>query len=271
MAEYQYPMSNKWKGARERLSLLEAVRDPWTIRGLLTLGVKEGWHCLEIAGGGGSIAEWLCRQVSSSGHVVATDLETRFLEAINASNLEVWKHDILREPLPEGAFDLVHARSLLAWLPQPADTITKMTAALRPGGWLLLEETDHVSAMPDPSMTPAAAALSKKGRDAMLSHLRYNRVYGRQLYHDVSINGIGNLKAEGIVTMQVGGTPSARFWKISLEQVHDQLLAAGLLTFAELEDFRSLLESQEYRWFSPTYMSVWGQRITVQRRVSRAW
>jgi hypothetical protein len=65
---------------------------------------------LEVAGGGGSIAEWLCRQVGRSGHVVATDLELRFLEAIHASNLEVWRHDILSEPLPEGAFDLVHAR-----------------------------------------------------------------------------------------------------------------------------------------------------------------
>jgi hypothetical protein len=44
------------------------------------------------SGGGGSIAEWLCRQVGGSGHVVATDLEPRFLEAINLSNLEVWRH-----------------------------------------------------------------------------------------------------------------------------------------------------------------------------------
>jgi hypothetical protein len=47
----------------------------------------------EILGGGASIAEWLCRQVGSSGHVVATDLEPRYLEAIDASNLEVWRHD----------------------------------------------------------------------------------------------------------------------------------------------------------------------------------
>jgi hypothetical protein len=96
-------LSNEWQGARERLSLLEALIDPWTIRNLGKIGVREGWNCLEVAGGGGSIAEWLCRQVGGSGHVVATDLEPRFLEAItNLSNLEVWRHDILREPLPEG-------------------------------------------------------------------------------------------------------------------------------------------------------------------------
>ena len=140
MAEYKYPLSNEWKGARERLSLLEAVHDPWTIRNFGKVGVKQGWRCLEIAGGGGSIAAWLCRQVGGSGHVVVTDLEPRFLKAINASNLEVWRHDILCEPLPEGAFDLVHARLVLMFLPKPAEAIAKMAAALRPGGWLLLEE-----------------------------------------------------------------------------------------------------------------------------------
>jgi ubiquinone/menaquinone biosynthesis C-methylase UbiE len=128
VAQYKYPLSNEWKEARQRLSQLEAVWNPWTIRNFGKVGVREGWHCLEIAGGGGSIAEWLCRQVGSSGHVVATDLEPLFLEAINASNLEVWRHDILHEPLPEGNFDFIHARAVLGFLPQPAETITKIGA-----------------------------------------------------------------------------------------------------------------------------------------------
>jgi SAM-dependent methyltransferase len=260
-AEYKYPLGNDWKGARERLSLLEAWLDPWTIRTLGKIGVREGWRCLEIAAGGGSIAEWLGRRVGGSGHVVATDLEPRFLEAMDASNLEVWRHDILRDPLPEGAFDLLHARAVLGFLPCPAEAIGKMAAALKSGGWLLVEASDSVSAIPDPSMTPAAIALSKKGRDAMVRHCGWDGEYGRRLHHDVSINGIDALQAEGFVTVQIGGTPSARFWQITLEQVQDQILEAGLLTSTELEDYRSLLESPEYRWFTPMMMSVWGRRV----------
>jgi SAM-dependent methyltransferase len=266
VTEYKYPLSNEWKAARERLSQLEAMWDPWTIRNFGKLGVGEGWHCLEIAGGGGSIAQWLCRQVGSCGHVVATDIEPRFLETINSSNLEVWRHDILREPLPEGKFDLVHARGVLTFLPQPAKTIAKMAAALKPGGWLLIEGTDHFSAIPDPSMAPAALALSMKGWNAMWGHLQsrgYDRGFGRHLYHDVAVNGLGDLQAEGFVAMQLGGTPSARFFKFTLEQVQDAVLEAGLLTLAELEDYRALLESPEYRWLAPTMMSVWGRRITA--------
>jgi len=267
VTEYKYPLGNEWEGAQKRLSLLEAIWDPWTIRNFGKLGIREGWHCLEIAGGGGSIAEWLCRQVGSGGHVVATDLEPRFLDAINESNLEVWRHDILREPLPERKFDLVHARAVLAFLPQPAETITKMVAALKPGGWLLVESGDFASAIPDPSMAPGAVALSKKGWDAVLWHLQsqgYDPEFGRHLYHDVAMNGLGDLRAEGFVPMQIGGTLFARLWKITLEQVQDDVLEAGLLTLAELEAYRSLLTSPEYRWLAPTMMSVWGRRVVAQ-------
>jgi 2-polyprenyl-3-methyl-5-hydroxy-6-metoxy-1,4-benzoquinol methylase len=140
--EYEYPLTNEWMAARERLAQLEAVWDPWTIRNFEKLQVTNGWHCLEIAGGGGSLAEWLCHRTGSSGHVVATDLQTHFLEALKVSNLEVWRHDILSDPLPERAFDLVHARAVLTFLPRPAEAIAKMAAALKPGGWLLLEEPD---------------------------------------------------------------------------------------------------------------------------------
>lgn len=264
MAEYTYPLSNEWKAARERLAQLEAVWDPWTIRNFGKIGVREGWRCLEIAGGGGSVTEWLCRRVGDSGNVVATDLQTHFLEGINASNLKVWRHDILADSLPEQEFDLVHARAVLAFLPRPSETITKMAAALKPGGWLLLEEPDYVSAIPDPSMAPAATALSKKGWEALLGQLRsrgYSTEMGRRLYQDLVLNGLGDVEAEGFVAMQLGGTPSARFWKITFEQIQDHVAEAGILSRAELEAYRTLLESSEYRWLAPVMMSAWGRRI----------
>jgi ubiquinone/menaquinone biosynthesis C-methylase UbiE len=264
--EYKYPLSNEWKAARERLAQLETIWDPWAIRNFEGLRVKEGWHCLEVAGGGGSLAEWLCNRTGSSGHVVATDLQTHFLEALNASNLEVWRHDILVDALPERRFDLVHARAVLTFLPRPAEVVTKMARALKPGGWLLLEEPDYVSAMHDPTMDPAAAALSRKGWDALLRQLRtrgYDIGFGRHLYHDLAINGLSELQAEGFVGMQLGGTPSARFWKITFEQLQDQVLEAALLTEAESNDYRTLLESADYRWLQPVMMSAWGRRIAA--------
>jgi hypothetical protein len=117
-------------------------------------------------------------------------------------------------------------------------------------------------------MSPAAAALSKKGWQALLSVLQsqgYDTSFGRHLYQDLVVNGLRDLQAEGFVAMQLGGTPSARVFKITFEQVQDHVLEAGLLTATELEDYRTLLESTEYRWLAPIVMSVWGRRIVAQQ------
>ena len=109
----RYSFDNAWENARRRLRGIEARFDPGTIRHLEAIGVDDGWHCLEIAGGGGSLTEWLCRRVGPRGHVVASDLDTRFLEALDCANLEVRKHNIVTDALPEGAFDLIHTRMVL--------------------------------------------------------------------------------------------------------------------------------------------------------------
>ena len=266
MSEYQYMLDNAWQAARERLAQLEMMYDPWTIRHLDIIGVQEGWRCLEVAGGGGSIASWLCHQVGADGHVVATDLDPRFLQVINAPNLEVRQHNILADPLPQTAFDLVHARALLTFLPDPQQAIGQMASALKPGGWLLLEEPDHVSSIPDPSMAPWAIELSQKGWKALLSCAAakgYDAEFGRHLYHDVCAAGLVGVQAEGFISVQLGGTPSSRFWRLGLEQLQKDILAAGLLTPADLQAYRELLESPEYRWLSPMMMSVWGRRASA--------
>jgi hypothetical protein len=54
--------------------------------------------------------------VGTTGPVVATDLDTRFLDRLEYSNLEVRRHDVSRETLPVTAFDLVHTRTVLTHL-----------------------------------------------------------------------------------------------------------------------------------------------------------
>src|SRR5215207_1546091 len=74
---------------------------PGTVARLEKLGVREGWHCLEVGAGRSSIADWLCRRVGPQGHVLATDLDVRFVEAgVPHTNLEVRRHDIRFDPLP---------------------------------------------------------------------------------------------------------------------------------------------------------------------------
>ena len=105
--------------------------------------MSEGWQCLEVGFGTGGVALWLAGRVGSTGRVVAVDLEPRFLAGHGRANLEVRKHDVAADPLEEAAFDLVHARAVLDLVPDRQRALERMLSAVRPGGWLVLEETDY--------------------------------------------------------------------------------------------------------------------------------
>src|SRR5262249_6359478 len=129
-------------GELTRLRVIEQVFDAGTRRCVLTTGVAAGWRCLEVGAGAGSIATWLSETVQPSGHVVAVDLNARFLSAIDAPNLDVLEADIRAAPLRTASFDLAHARFVLIHVPQWREALAAMLAALKPGGWLVLEEPD---------------------------------------------------------------------------------------------------------------------------------
>jgi hypothetical protein len=90
-----YQLDHGWQTEHERLTRIGATLDPVTIGYLETIGVTTRWRCLEVGAGAGSIATWLCHRVGAHGHVVATDLEVKFLTVLDSPNLEIRHHDIL--------------------------------------------------------------------------------------------------------------------------------------------------------------------------------
>src|SRR3989442_1429103 len=111
-----YSLSPVDAAVRERLEGVAAAMDPATSRFLDALGVARGWRCAEIGAGIGSVAVWLADRVGSTGRVVATDIETRWLQALGRTDIEIRCHDIAQEPLESSSFDLVHARGVLSHL-----------------------------------------------------------------------------------------------------------------------------------------------------------
>ena len=128
-------------GESARLHELQKANDPFTIKRLEAIGVGEGWRCLEVGAGGGSIAQWLGRRVGTGGSVVATDIDVQRLHGLPAT-VNVRRHDVSREDLEPAAYDLVHCRFVLQHLADPVAAFRRIVAALAPGGWVLLEEGD---------------------------------------------------------------------------------------------------------------------------------
>jgi ubiquinone/menaquinone biosynthesis C-methylase UbiE len=105
----------------QRFKSLETIYDPITFRHLKDLGISEGWECLEVGGGGGSVSRWLSDKVGSKGRVLITDINPIFLTEMGSKlgNTSVLQHDITNESgIPKRAFDLAHARLVLIHLAQ---------------------------------------------------------------------------------------------------------------------------------------------------------
>ncbi len=99
-----------------------------------------GARCLEAGTGAGAIACWLAAKVGPHGHVLATDL--RPMSIPDHPRLEVVQHDIVNEPVPDGPWDVIHARLLLQRLPGRHELLTKLATALAPAGALVVEDWD---------------------------------------------------------------------------------------------------------------------------------
>ena len=116
----------------ERFASLDALYNFRTFRFLETTGIGPGWRCLEVGGGSGSVAAWMAERVGPSGYVLVTDTDPRFMERPayrRPAHMELHRHDIGVEPLPEQAFDLIHARLVLQRLPQRREALGRLVAA----------------------------------------------------------------------------------------------------------------------------------------------
>ncbi len=266
MSTYIYDSASEQE--RQRLAILEAVQDPDTIRRLEALGVGDGWRCLEIGAGAGSIARWLCQRVGDSGRVVATDLDTRFLDALDAVNLEVRRHDIATDDLEEGRFDLVHARFVLEHLPGREAALRRMVAALRPGGWLLLEDVDFLLPIAaDPthtSVVPAAAGpLVARALDAVAQMMRKAGIdpeYGRRLPGQLMACGLVDVDAEGRSHLLRGGSPEVQGIRLGAAQLGERIVRLGLLTAEEIDEVLALYDDAGFAVMSPMNVAAWGRR-----------
>jgi len=260
-----YAFDNAAAQTPARFSALSEIFDPGTVRHLEALGVGEGWRCLEVGGGGGSIASWLCDRVGTTGRVVATDLDTRFLERLDRSNLEIRRQNLLVDPIPEGPFDLVHVRLVLMHLPQREAVLGHLVDALGPGGWLLAEEFDSLSVRCDAEINPAEVPL--KSFRVLLDVLTESGVdlrYGRLLGGQLRAHGLRGVSAEGRVFMWPGRSIGTELMRANLQQLRGKILESGGITDEEFEQDLARLGDDDFLVSSPVMWAAWGRRAQDQ-------
>jgi ubiquinone/menaquinone biosynthesis C-methylase UbiE len=256
-----YALDPAWHAERDRLDSLTSLYDPGTLRLCERLGLAAGWHCLDAGAGTGSLAAALAERVGPAGRVTALDADTRFLAPLASERLSVVEADLTAADLPVGEFDLVHARLVLEHLPERDRVLAALAAAVRPGGWLLVEDFDWSTAM----VVDPPSALHERVADACLalfSAHAYDPYYGRRLPRRLAAAGLGEVATHAeSVQVRADRDRGLPQWELLVDQLAPGLLAHGLVDEADLAGFHALWHDGETVCFAPLLVSCWGRRL----------
>jgi SAM-dependent methyltransferase len=261
-----YVFDQAWQRERDRLTALESLYDGASRRLLDDLGVAAGWRCLEVGCGAGGISHWLADRVGETGHVVATDLDTRFLDEHGRANLEVRTHDIVTDPLDEATFDVIHARAVVEHVADRDQVIKRLSTALRPGGWLLVEETDFGGATAGVLAEYVSATATRRAAVERIYRAVANVFaaigadpsYGRRLIGALTDAGLGCVAAELHAPVVSGG--DEQWTRGSIEQLAGRIVATGEATEDDVTWFLAASADPDFSYLPPLMVSAWGRR-----------
>lgn len=262
MSNQRYVMDNSSDSSSERFKVLGSLLDPVTIEYMNKIGVSKGWKCLEVGGGGGSIVDWLCQRVGQHGQVVATDINTRLLKSLGHENLKVLEHDIGRDELPDNGFDVAHCRWVLIHVPEREMALQKMMNALKPGGWLFVEEPDTTFTEPESTVDDSLKEVFYKVRDGVrrLGSSVMDPSFAGRLPGLVRSLGLKSVSAQGRTQYIQGGTLGARVPQLRYQETKQRAIEAGYVTEREIEDGIALFDNPSFAYRWDLTVSVWGQR-----------
>jgi SAM-dependent methyltransferase len=240
-----------------RLQALTDSRDGRTFRLLDRIGVEPGWSCLEVGAGTGSVSRALAERVGPRGRVCSVDKDLRFHHAM-PTNVEIRELDLVADPLPEGPFDLVHARAVLQHIPERDAVLDRLVAALKPGGHLLVEDGDMraFAAQPLPEPFGTVHRLLAEGTATPWRDPNF----GSRLLDAVIRRGLVDIGLDGSTGLMRPGRPSGEWWLLVIDRVLPRLVESSVLTAEQSDECRRQMRDPDLVLLGPLMLGVWGRR-----------
>jgi SAM-dependent methyltransferase len=224
-----YALDNDRPTAPAILDHLSAILDEFSTARLVRAGVAGGSRCLEVGAGNGSIAAWLADRVGPTGRVVATDLKPQHVR--RHPRVETTAHNVIVDELPAGPYDVIHARLLLAHLPQRRAVLARLIEQLVPGGALVIEEWGAAGpACVVSAPNPAAAGLYGRYQRALLEVLRANGndgTWAMRVSEAMADAGLTNVEAAVYARSWRGGTAGCLLPIAVARELREPLIQAG--------------------------------------------
>nr|CEL19858.1 putative methyltransferase [Kibdelosporangium sp. MJ126-NF4]CTQ97082.1 putative methyltransferase [Kibdelosporangium sp. MJ126-NF4] len=255
-----YVFDNDSVHATEQHRCLSEAYDPLTFARLADTGVGDGWRCLEVGAGGSGVAHWLASRVAPHGSVVATDVKPEHVTS--APGLTVIRHDIVKDLLPDNEFDLIHARLVLQHLPEREAVLGTLVRALKPGGWLQIDEFDisygPVLLAPDPRSAELYETFLA-AKDTVFRAAGGDGTWGRRVPASMAAAGLVDIDPVPVLFPWRAGSPGVRLLVHHTHHLRDKLIAAGM-SDEQLADVRAVLADDRFHATSCVVYSVHGRR-----------
>jgi ubiquinone/menaquinone biosynthesis C-methylase UbiE len=205
------------------------------------VGLRPGERAIDLGCGPRGVIELLAERVSPGGWVVGMDADVTHVTMArdlvaqrSLGDVEIVEGDARHTGLPSHSFDLVHARTLLVTIPDPAEVVTEMVRLARPGGWVVGLEPDTEYALCFPS-SPAHERLcdifpvvfSRNGADPRI---------GRRMAELYRQAGLDDVQVEARATLYPAGH-SRRTIRVDLiRSMRPQVLELGLVEERALDE-----------------------------------
>ena len=235
------------------------------------VGLRPGQSAIDLGCGPRGILDLLAGRVSPDGQVVGLDanpahtaMAAEFVCGRGLSGVEIVTADARHTGLPSGSFDLVHARTLLVNLTEPAQAMAEMVRLAKPGGQVAVAEpdTEHVLCYPP---VPAfdrmgeifAVAFRRNGADAAI---------GRRVPELFRQAGLTDVGVESRTQMYPPGN-SRRTVRLDLVRaMRPHIVEMGLASSQELDELdatlRPHLEDPRTVVMTGLLFLVWGRKPT---------
>jgi SAM-dependent methyltransferase len=225
------------KEGYERLLLLARDRWPDTAALFERAALSPGMRCIDLGCGGGEVTLEIARLVAPGGSVTGVDMDEIKLDlgrreaaGRGLGNVEFRRLDI-RDWDEPGGYDAVYCRFLLQHLSQPVDLLRRMWAGVRPGGVLIVEDSDFDGWCCHPPndgfdffLRAYAQVLQQRGGDHAI---------GRKLYGCFLAAGIPGPRVAVVQPVWIEGETKALPWS-TLEASTEAILSEGLASKDEV-------------------------------------
>ncbi len=209
--------------------------------------IGPGSRVLDVGCGPGTDTLVLAGRVGEAGSVEGVDFDPEMVaeaerRAAAAGVAERTRHrqgDAASLPFGDGAFDATRSERLFQHLREPERALAEMVRVTRPGGWVVVLDTDWGTRVVDTPEVEAERRLARVLPERILA----NGYSGRRLFGMFRRAGLDELSVE-VFPVAVHSYPTWRYLS-KMEETEQEAVEAGILTEEEVRRLHESLEAAE--------------------------